>query len=411
MSDFLSRLAGRTMGLTPSVQPLVTSMYAPRSTPAASQPSNLMPLDSDISGPTPLHGNANASIGTGLAPVRAWSVPHSPTAWNTHQAPEPPQGHTPTDALPDNPLAMHTEPYHEIGKDRATLAQETTPHQDLPSTLMDGYFGERDSHVGTGVSSASHTQHQNRRDSGSALSVSANHTLPASTDSVTKLPPHESLPSGPSDESQHGYFRAGDSHVETEVSSASHTQHQNHRDSGSALSVSANHPLPVSTDRVPTVPPHESLPSGPSDESQHRYFGEGGSHVETGVSSASHTQHQNRRDSGSALSVPTNHPLPVSTDRVPTVPPHESLPSGTRLSAATARYSSPQRGKLGGTTQQMRQDETPSIGTTAPSIQVTIGRIEVRATPPPPTRAPARRTTPAIMSLDDYVNQRMKGGL
>jgi hypothetical protein len=44
----------------------------------------------------------------------------------------------------------------------------------------------------------------------------------------------------------------------------------------------------------------------------------------------------------------------------------------------------------------------------APTVQVTIGRIEVRAAPPAP--APAQRATrPAPMTLDEYLRQR-KGG-
>ena len=44
-----------------------------------------------------------------------------------------------------------------------------------------------------------------------------------------------------------------------------------------------------------------------------------------------------------------------------------------------------------------------------PTIQVTIGRIEVRATPPP---APPqnRRPAPAVMSLDEYLNGQARGG-
>jgi len=41
----------------------------------------------------------------------------------------------------------------------------------------------------------------------------------------------------------------------------------------------------------------------------------------------------------------------------------------------------------------------------APTIQVTIGRIEVRATPTP-TQSPAERTAPAVMSLEEYLRQR-----
>lgn len=46
----------------------------------------------------------------------------------------------------------------------------------------------------------------------------------------------------------------------------------------------------------------------------------------------------------------------------------------------------------------------------APTIQVTIGRIEVRATPPPTSRPQTSRSAPSVMSLDDYLNQRAKGG-
>jgi hypothetical protein len=40
----------------------------------------------------------------------------------------------------------------------------------------------------------------------------------------------------------------------------------------------------------------------------------------------------------------------------------------------------------------------------SPTIHVTIGRIEVRATPAPP--APRQRPAPAVMSLDDYLKRR-----
>ncbi|GAC1347443.1 MAG: hypothetical protein NVSMB27_12860 [Ktedonobacteraceae bacterium] len=46
-----------------------------------------------------------------------------------------------------------------------------------------------------------------------------------------------------------------------------------------------------------------------------------------------------------------------------------------------------------------------------PTIQVTIGRIEVRATPPPPEQVQSQqRAAPAVMSLDQYLQQRSKGG-
>ena len=44
-----------------------------------------------------------------------------------------------------------------------------------------------------------------------------------------------------------------------------------------------------------------------------------------------------------------------------------------------------------------------------PTIQVTIGRIEVRATPAPTAPAPGRRAAP-IMTLEEYLRQRSNGG-
>ena len=55
--------------------------------------------------------------------------------------------------------------------------------------------------------------------------------------------------------------------------------------------------------------------------------------------------------------------------------------------------------------------ERPAEGTTAPTIQVTIGRLEVRATPPPAAgsrleSAPAPRPAP---TLEDYLRRRSRG--
>jgi hypothetical protein len=46
----------------------------------------------------------------------------------------------------------------------------------------------------------------------------------------------------------------------------------------------------------------------------------------------------------------------------------------------------------------------------APTIQVTIGRIEVRATQPPPVQRQVPRPGSRMMSLEEYLNQQAKGG-
>lgn len=53
----------------------------------------------------------------------------------------------------------------------------------------------------------------------------------------------------------------------------------------------------------------------------------------------------------------------------------------------------------------------PEIAPPAPpAIQVTIGRIEVRATATPSPARPTQRSGPAVMTLEEYVRQRKEGG-
>jgi len=53
--------------------------------------------------------------------------------------------------------------------------------------------------------------------------------------------------------------------------------------------------------------------------------------------------------------------------------------------------------------QQLKNPPVP------PSITITIGRIEVRATPPPPARSQPARASAPITSLDEYLRQRAGG--
>ena len=93
-----------------------------------------------------------------------------------------------------------------------------------------------------------------------------------------------------------------------------------------------------------------------------------------------------------------------------TASPLRSLPLLPLRDNATIRY--PQaRHLVHSDTQSANQREAvtepPAV---VPTVQVTIGRIEVRATPPPTPRPQAQRTAPPAMSLDDYLNSRAKGG-
>ena len=48
--------------------------------------------------------------------------------------------------------------------------------------------------------------------------------------------------------------------------------------------------------------------------------------------------------------------------------------------------------------------------TEAPPVHVTIGRVEVRATLPPPVPSPPQAASAPVMSLDEYLRQRAAGG-
>jgi hypothetical protein len=54
-------------------------------------------------------------------------------------------------------------------------------------------------------------------------------------------------------------------------------------------------------------------------------------------------------------------------------------------------------------------EATSAAPETAPTISVTIGRVEVRAVYPQPPAQPARRAHPAPMSLDEYFKKRSEG--
>lgn len=57
-----------------------------------------------------------------------------------------------------------------------------------------------------------------------------------------------------------------------------------------------------------------------------------------------------------------------------------------------------------------QHEETEESSSSIPTIQVTIGRIEVRATPPPTTLPQRQRSGPPVMGLEEYLTQRAKGG-
>ncbi len=104
--------------------------------------------------------------------------------------------------------------------------------------------------------------------------------------------------------------------------------------------------------------------------------------------------------------VGTSHLLPVA-DTLPTQRPAEPKSVPPQQSTRQVGYAIPPYNRVNEHEAALTTQE-PS--TPAPTIQVTIGRIEVRATPAATPGPQAVRSAPSVMSLDDYLNQRAKGG-
>lgn len=112
------------------------------------------------------------------------------------------------------------------------------------------------------------------------------------------------------------------------------------------------------------------------------------------------------RSAGSS-SLPGSTHLSQAEIKTTTAPAHKAVEPGiTSLHLPT--YQERERGATA-----HRHEGTPAeakASSPTPTIQVTIGRIEVRATPPSTPRPQPQRSGPPVMSLDDYLNQRAKGG-
>jgi hypothetical protein len=97
--------------------------------------------------------------------------------------------------------------------------------------------------------------------------------------------------------------------------------------------------------------------------------------------------------------------------------PHARQPRADQRSEAQAQPAQPApsvpRSAVVVQTQMIRYAEAPrpapEAAPPAPTIQVTIGRVEVRATPQARPTAAARQA-PAATGLDDYLRQRSRGG-
>lgn len=98
-----------------------------------------------------------------------------------------------------------------------------------------------------------------------------------------------------------------------------------------------------------------------------------------------------------AVTEPAQQPSPAALRPPPTVtaPERDIEPSGRLYPPRTER--------------PRRRSEAASRPAEPPAVQVTIGRVEVRASAPPVAAARRRSPPAASMSLDDYLKQRAGG--
>jgi hypothetical protein len=116
-----------------------------------------------------------------------------------------------------------------------------------------------------------------------------------------------------------------------------------------------------------------------------------------------------RQDSTKDITTHSTVPEPrgaITTTGMPPVFPRADIPSVWE-SARSKMISSQQDSQEVGRRERGYEQE---LAAPSPTIQVTIGRIEVRATPPTTSRSQQQRTGPHVMSLDEYLNQRARGG-
>lgn len=123
--------------------------------------------------------------------------------------------------------------------------------------------------------------------------------------------------------------------------------------------------------------------------------------------------HDGRPKESSPLQVPEGN-RPVEAALVPPVVDVLAVRRPGESKAIRPLQDSRQVGRLGHFYNQGNQDEvvpaTQESSAAAPTIQVTIGRIEVQATPPPAPHSQPKRSGPPVMGLEEYLKDRAKGG-
>lgn len=302
MADFLTRLAGRTLGVMPTVQPMIAPLYAP----GPALPAGQMPLPvftEEISG----------------------GSPDQPSLW------------------PAGPQSVHLSPREPL----QVSVQEQENGANLSASQMSFSLRQDTVFPSTGEIWASTAQ--------SAISVMSGDSLAS------------------------------------------------RRDTPSSISATAEGSEPGAAQYIPLSSPTTPLPA--PDKASPLQIRE--------VQALLVEEAQRRPGSASFITqeyqesdTPQSSMHSIERQRTAGILPQSALPTASR-SRANIRWAA---ADVTTNRHELSPEGTAPVTPPAPTIQVTIGRIEVRATQPPPAQRQAPRQGPRMVSLEEYLDRQAKGG-
>jgi hypothetical protein len=301
MADFLTRLAGRTLGVVPTVQPMIAPLYAPGPALLAGQES-LSAFTEEVSGDSPAR----------------------PSLW--------PAGPREMNLPPGEPLQAVTQEQESRAK-LSAVSLSFSPQQDTV------FPSKGEIWTGTAQSAVSAMPGENiasRRDTSSSISATGEGSQSAAAQNIAVSFPNTPLAVP---------------------------------DRTSSLQMREVRALPV----------------------------EGAQKLAGSASFISQVYQE--------ADAPPAAVNSVEGQRMGGVLPQSALPGASR-SRANIRWAAADAA----TNQHELSPEGATPVTPAPTIQVTIGRIEVRATQPPPAQRQVPHPGPRMVSLEEYLDRQAKGG-
>ena len=369
MADFLMRLAARTLGVAPAAQPIIAPMFAPGPTIGGEYPIEMV-QEIEVS-----DDPGQQSIVPGREPHPTFSRPNSSRQYPVVEPEGVPNVSTlPLQVLQENAQVVANLQHHHTPDISSTSHSRSTPAQATPN-----------------ISSASQhlsAQTQNVHD---ISSMPDRHSVPAQTihrqERITVQPIHVAS-SYPGQSSAHPMHPVDNIPVQSEQDTLSL--------SGTRSPTKVENSLDIMQEPV-EVPIAGTQSSTQEAQQEVTRIVSRGDNIHS-VNTSMTRQPDHSRLQPETIT-PDRRALTPGVIRPQTFTHVEVVESTQAEQYRKARYNG-------------LEEEGSSAVSATPTIQVTIGHIEVRATPPPPsppTQSQAQDTTPSVMSLDQYLHQRAKG--